>query len=107
MSKWIKVCHVEDIPSGSGRLVMGLYDKPIALFNVEGKFYAINAICPHMGGPLQSGILKGNVIFCPWHQWSFCIDTGEADHRGGHRISTYKVQIQKGAVMLEWLQNRG
>jgi NAD(P)H-dependent nitrite reductase small subunit len=105
MTNWKKVCKVEDISPGHGRLVMGLHDKPIALFNVEGKFYAINAICPHMGGPLQSGRLEGKVISCPWHQWSFCVDTGEADHQGGHQISTYQVQIQNGEVMIGWLQN--
>jgi nitrite reductase (NADH) small subunit len=107
MAQWKKVCDVEDIPPGSGRLVMGLYDKPIALFNIEGSFYAINAICPHMGGPLQSGRLEGKVIYCPWHHWSFCVDTGEADHQGGHKVSIYQVQIQDGAVILGWLQNPG
>ena len=92
---------MDDLPEGMSRLVMGLSGKPIALFHVNGHFghfYAINAICPHMGGPLQSGKLEGMVIFCPWHQWSFCIDTGEPDHPGGHRISTYQVKIENGSV---------
>jgi nitrite reductase (NADH) small subunit len=103
MNKWLRACNVEEIPPGTRRLVMGLYDKPIALFNIEGNLYAINAICPHMGGPLQSGKLQGKIIYCPWHQWSFCVDNGESDHQGGHCTSTYQVQIQDGVVMVGWL----
>jgi nitrite reductase/ring-hydroxylating ferredoxin subunit len=104
---FIKVCSVEEVPPGTGKLVMGPFDKPMALFNVAGEFFAINAICPHMGGPLQSGKLEGKVIYCPWHQWSFCVDTGEADHPGGHRVSAYHVKVQEGMVMVGWLKNSG
>lgn len=107
MGQWINVCQVNDVPEGTGRLVMGLSDKPIALFNLNGAFYAVNAICPHMGGPLQSGQLVGNVIFCPWHQWSFCVDTGKPDHGGGHQIATYQVKIENESVWVGWLQNPG
>lgn len=86
---------------------MGPFDKPIALFNVDGQIYAVNAICPHMGGPLQSGHLKGNVIYCPWHQWSFCVDTGKADHPGGHQISAYSVDIRDGEIWVGWLKPAG
>jgi nitrite reductase/ring-hydroxylating ferredoxin subunit len=48
-----EVCRVEEVPLGTGQLVMGPFDKPMALFNVDGEFFVINAICPHMGGPLQ------------------------------------------------------
>jgi nitrite reductase (NADH) small subunit/3-phenylpropionate/trans-cinnamate dioxygenase ferredoxin subunit len=105
--KWIEVCNVNDLPDGMGRLVMGLYGKPIALFHIHDHFYAVNAICPHMGGPLQSGRLEEMVIFCPWHQWSFCIDTGNPDHPGGHRISTYQVKVENGSVWVGWLKDLG
>jgi len=50
---FVKVATVSEIPSGHGKLVMGPFEKPIALFNVNGEFYAINYICPHMGGLLE------------------------------------------------------
>jgi nitrite reductase (NADH) small subunit len=104
---WVDVGSIEKIPPGTGQLVMGAFEKPIAVFNVEGNFYAINAICPHMGGPLQSGVLNENVITCPWHGWTFCVDTGEADHPGGHRISTYQVKVQENKIWVGWLRNPG
>lgn len=105
--RWVEVCPISELAPGSGRLVMGLFSKPIALFNVDGQFYAVNAICPHMGGPLQSGRLDGKVVSCPWHQWSFCVDNGEADHPGGHRISTYRVKLEAEKIWVGWLDQPG
>jgi nitrite reductase (NADH) small subunit len=101
-----RVCSVSDVPPGKGRLVIHR-DKPIAVFNVGGRFYAINHICPHRGGPLASGILQGNVVTCPWHGWTFCVDTGLADHPGGHSVATYEVKVQGDDVLLGWLIRSG
>jgi nitrite reductase/ring-hydroxylating ferredoxin subunit len=43
----------------------------IAVFNVDGRLYAINDVCPHEGGPLSEGMLDGTQLTCPWHGWSF------------------------------------
>jgi nitrite reductase/ring-hydroxylating ferredoxin subunit len=51
---FVKVASTQEIPEGSIRHIV-VHDKPMALCNVEGQFYAVNAVCPHMGGPLASG----------------------------------------------------
>ena len=43
----------------------------IALFNVDGTFYALDGVCPHQGGPLGQGTLEGCIVTCPWHGWQF------------------------------------
>src|SRR5207245_179427 len=48
----------------------------IALFNVEGSFYAIDNTCTHRGGPLGEGELKGDTVACPWHGAHFNVKTG-------------------------------
>lgn len=53
---FVKVATVADVPFGAIRHVV-VHDKPMALCNVDGQFYAVNAVCPHMGGPLASGHL--------------------------------------------------
>ncbi len=83
---------------------MGPYDKPIALFNVEGEFYAINAICPHMGGHLSEGALRGAVVTCPWHGWTFDVRDGKADHAGGHTVSAYETKVENGVILVGWLK---
>lgn len=99
-----KVANTDEIPSGKGKLVMGPFDKPIALFNVANEFYAINYICPHMGGPLAEGNLNGYVVTCPWHGWTFDIRTGLPDHPGGHSVSAYNVKVEGEDIYLGWLK---
>ena len=48
----------------------------VALFNVDGTYHAIDAICLHRGGPLADGMLSDCIVTCPWHGWQFDITTG-------------------------------
>lgn len=79
-------------------------DKPMALFNVGGEFYAINYVCPHMGGPLGEGKLTGSVVSCPWHGWTFDVRSGLADHPGGHCVSAYEVVVEGEEIKIGWLK---
>ena len=63
MARFVRVAKVDEIPPGRGKQVI-VHEKPIALFNVDGVFYAVNQICPHMGGPLSEGTLTGKAIRC-------------------------------------------
>ena len=103
MPGFVKVCRVSDVPPGEGRLVEA-HDKPIALFNVGGTFHAVNQVCPHRGGPLAEGRLEGVVVTCPWHGWTFCVDTGLPDHEGGHSVSAYEVKVEGDDVLVGWLK---
>ena len=53
-----RVADLAEIPRGTGKLVLGPFDKPIALFNAGGELVAINAVCPHRGGPRSSAALS-------------------------------------------------
>ena len=76
MSEFVTVAKVQDIPPGTGRTVdvRGIW---IALYNVDGTFYAIDNACPHAGGPLGEGKLNGTIVECPWHGWKFSVVSGE------------------------------
>jgi nitrite reductase/ring-hydroxylating ferredoxin subunit len=50
MALFAKVARLEDLPPGTGMMVVGPFDKPMALFNVGGEAFAINAVCPHAQG---------------------------------------------------------
>jgi len=76
MSESIRIAAVSDVPPGSGK-EFTLAGRIVALFNVEGEFYALDGICPHAGGPLGQGELKGNVVTCPWHGWQFDVTSGQ------------------------------
>ena len=102
-TKFVKVATIHDIPRGSGRMIMA-HGKPMALFNVDGEFYAINQICAHMGGPLSEGTLNGKVVTCPWHKWSYYVDTGLPDHEGGHSVAAYEVKVDGEDILIGWIK---
>src|SRR5690348_14357617 len=76
MPRLIRVAAVSDVPPGTAREVMA-GDQVVALFNVDGRFYALDGVCPHAGGPLGEGALRGTVVTCPWHGWQFDVVSGE------------------------------
>lgn len=94
-----KVALVQDIPEGSCRVVT-VQDRPIAVFNVQGAFYAIYNKCPHEGGPLGEGRLKGHVVACPWHDLAFDIRSGAATDGGGYCVGSYHVVVKEGEIFI-------
>ena len=66
MDGFEKVAQLDDLAPGRSKKVT-VNGRAIALFNVKGKLYAIHNSCPHEGGPLADGRLKGYVVACPWH----------------------------------------
>ncbi len=75
MSEFTRVASVGDI-SDPGRMLVEVDDRMIALFHVAGKFYAIDDVCTHDGGPLAEGTLEGFTIACPRHGAKFDIRDG-------------------------------
>ena len=76
MPNWIRIAAVEDCPPGEAREYV-VQDRIIALFQVDGRFYALDGICPHQGGPLGRGTVCGGIVTCPWHGWQFDVVTGQ------------------------------
>lgn len=76
MSTAVKVANTSELPPGSGKLVEA-NGQAVALFNVDGKYFAIDDACPHADGPLNEGALDGNVVTCPWHGAQFDVTTGK------------------------------
>jgi len=90
----------DEIAPGTCKLgVVG--DKQVAIFNVDGQFYATQAECTHRGGPLCEGALWGDVITCPWHGSQFNVRTGEVvGPPAEDPLKTYKVQVEGGKIIL-------
>jgi nitrite reductase/ring-hydroxylating ferredoxin subunit len=76
MAEFVKVATTNEIAPGQGRLVT-VKGRDIALFNVEGKFFALSNACTHDEGPLAEGEISGHEVICPLHGAKFDIRTGE------------------------------
>ncbi len=77
MSIRYKVADQFEIPEGTGQEFV-VADKVIAIFHVDGDYYAMDGLCPHAGGPIGTGNLRGCIVTCPWHGWQFDVTTGES-----------------------------
>jgi Ferredoxin subunits of nitrite reductase and ring-hydroxylating dioxygenases len=72
----------------------------VAVFNVDGEFYAIDNSCPHKGAPLSEGQICGHIVECALHGWQFDVRTGEC-LTVPERIRTYKVRNEEGLLKIE------
>ncbi len=76
----------------------------VALFNVEGRHYAIANRCPHRGGPLSRGHLETVsdtvAVRCPLHGWLFDLETGRCLNQPGVCATAYQVKFSDGQLRL-------
>ncbi len=111
------VAPVAEIPPGARRKVEA-GGKKIAVFNLDGAFFALLDRCPHQGGSLCDGIVTGHVessgpgdyryerrgemVRCPWHAWEFDIRTGKSwfDPRRV-KVRSFPAEVASGATLVE------
>lgn len=93
------VGKTEEIASGSAKVVEA-NGREVAVFNLDGTFYAIDNLCVHKGGPLGEGAVEGEVVTCPWHSWRYDIKTGACLANPAAKVKTYEVSIENGEVKL-------
>ena len=93
MAELVKVADVAELPVGSCKPVE-VNGKTIALFNVDGKIFALDNTCLHQGGPLGEGMLEGEVVTCPWHMWEYNVRTGEKVGSPSLRVAAYPVEVE-------------
>ena len=70
------VATLKDLPPGSG-LTVTIAGRHLALFNVNGRVFAIDGDCPHQGAPLAEGVLRDTTVTCPWHGAEFDVTSGK------------------------------
>ncbi|PJA32534.1 MAG: ferredoxin [Zetaproteobacteria bacterium CG_4_9_14_3_um_filter_53_7] len=101
MADWIEVTAVSELPPGSRKIVTTPYCE-IAVFNLDGEFFAIEDVCSHDGGELASGLCEGDQIICPRHGARFCIRNGQALTPPAYEnIDTFPVIVENGMVKVD------
>ena len=83
-------CISFELPDGS----------ELAIYNVDGEFYATENFCPHKGAPLSEGTMCGHIVECGWHGWQFDVRSGEC-LTVRETIKTYHVRVEEGVVIVE------
>ena len=101
MAEWVRVACVADCPPDHSIEVVA-EGKVIALFHVDGQFYALDGICPHQGGPLGKGTISGCVITCPWHGWQFDVTNGIHQINENIAQPSYTVRLEEGSIFVRF-----
>lgn len=98
---WIDIGHINDIPLRGARVVKTPVGC-VALFRTgETEVFAASDRCPHKGGPLSEGIVHGQKVTCPLHNWVFDLNTGQAQGADEGQISVYPVQVSGDRILLD------
>jgi nitrite reductase (NADH) small subunit len=100
MPTLVRVAKTSDIPPGHAKaFVVG--EREIAVFNIDGTFFATDNTCPHQGGPLSEGWIEGHVVTCPWHAWCFDVRTGKMTLGEFCEIDRFKTHVIGPDLLVE------
>ena len=100
MSDWVDVAKQGELPPGERRIV-DVDDVQIAVFNLDGEYYAIEDVCTHDYAPLAEAKLEGDEIICPRHGARFCIKTGAVTAPPAYEpVPTFPVRVHEGTIQV-------
>jgi 3-phenylpropionate/trans-cinnamate dioxygenase ferredoxin subunit len=100
MSDWIDVIDETALADGE-HLVVDVDGYEVALFKIDGGFYAIEDVCSHDGAEIASGELIGDEIVCPRHGARFCVKTGEVKCAPAYEnVASFPVRVVDGKVQI-------
>jgi nitrite reductase (NADH) small subunit len=100
--QWKPICHVEDIPVLGARRVARDGAVAVAVFrNSEDKVFALLDRCPHKGGPLSQGIVFGDSVACPLHNWTIGLADGCAKAPDEGCTTPFACKVDDGQVFLD------
>ena len=110
MNQWKSICRIDDIPVLGARRVARENACAVAIFrNAEDHVFALLDRCPHKGGPLSQGIVMGDSVACPLHNWTIGLADGCAKAPDVGCTTPFAVKVDEQGVVhldLEELNSR-
>jgi nitrite reductase/ring-hydroxylating ferredoxin subunit len=101
MPELVKIAETNDLPPGKAA-AFDVGGQRIAVFNVDGTFYAIEDTCPHSGGPLSEGQVQGTKVTCPWHEADFDLRTGEVlGPPAFEGVKSYRIVVEGNDIKVQ------
>lgn len=97
---FVAIGHIDDIPVRGARCLRTPLGKIAVFRTATDEVFAIDDQCPHKGGPLSDGIIHGNAVTCPLHNWVFSLESGEAQGADEGRVRTYPVRNNDGVLFI-------
>ena len=98
--EFVTVAKVGAIPEGEGRSFQ-VGGRLVAVFRQNGRYFAMDDLCPHMGASLGAGYLDGEgIVTCPWHAWRFCIRDGKWADNPRLAVDTFQVRVEGDMIQV-------
>lgn len=89
---------VDAVPLGEGR-TFAVNGEQIAVYRLrDGSLRALDAVCPHKGGPLADGLTDDQVVVCPLHNFTYDMCSGEEVSGSGMSVRSYPVEAVDGTI---------
>ena len=99
-TNFVKVANLDELADGKPRAVR-VEGQSIALFRHNGSIYATDNQCPHMGYPLTRGRVRGGVLTCDWHGWSYDMGGGGCFTGGCDDLATFPVEVRADEIYID------
>lgn len=100
MEPFVRVARKGDLEPGTGKTV-DVNGTPVALFNIDGIYYAIHDTCPHEEGPLGEGELSpAAVVTCPWHAYEFDVTSGRCLTEPAYSVERFEVRVEGDDILI-------
>ena len=101
MATWTPIGDEGDFPSDTKTCIDGETAK-LVVCNVGGQFFATSNVCPHAGLPLGEGELRGKILTCPFHGYTYNIENGgNIDMPDDMALPTFPIRVENGRVEVE------
>ena len=97
---WIQVCPLEELERDGVKVVSG-EGLPVAVFLDQGRVYALDNRCPHMGFPLHRGTVTDGILTCHWHHAKFDLAGGCTFDPFADDVASFPVAVREGIVWLD------
>ncbi len=105
-SQWTRVTTLKELAPGEAKAIRLDNGHSIALFNVDGRVYATDNQCPHMGYPLTRGAVRNGILTCDWHGRSFDLEGGGCFNYQCSNLQTFPVDVRQGEVWIRLEESR-
>jgi nitrite reductase (NADH) small subunit len=97
---WIVIGSTGDIPVRGARCVATPQGRIAVFRTIENRYFAIEDRCPHKTGPLSQGIVHGNAVTCPLHNWVISLESGKAQGADEGSVRTFALKVEDGQLFI-------
>ncbi len=99
---WIDLCPLAHVSEAVGFYIV-CNGRALAVFRVgPAAVRVFDDVCPHAGASLSAGHLDDDCVVCPWHAWSFDMETGQCPDNPTIKIRVYRTRVWEGQVWVNF-----